>query len=187
MVCEEDLAARVFRSWGQHVDPAGRAKAGAALAGGQTQPQAVLGPPSSTTAEAGPLMLSDRATYKAANDVVPHPGPSSRGEVAADGTCAPPQLPLSQQQLADCSCTPPQEVSSSAATPLRPMQHPQAPPPRIGTWEGVPHTSLVDPIGHQDEGAGVASAHRLGLFRFKGSPETLSLVIVLPSRLGGRR
>ena len=187
MVCEEDLAARVFRSWGQHADPAGRAKAGVEVAGGQTRLQAVPSLPPSTSTEAGPSMPPDRATDKAATGVAPYPGPSSNGEVAADGICAPPQLLPSQPQPADCRYMSPQEASSSAVTPLRPPLPPQTAPPRIGTWEGLLPTSLVDPSGRNDEGAGGASALRLGLFRFKGSPETLSMVNVVPSNLAGRR
>ena len=188
MVCEEDLAARVFRSWGQHADPAGRAKAGVEVAGGQTRLQAVPSLPPSTSTEAGPSMLPDRATDKAATGVAPYPGPSSSGEVAADGICAPPQLLPSQPQPADCRYMSPQEASPSSVTPLRPTQPQQTAPPHIGIWEGLPPTSLVDPSGHHDdEVAGGASALRLGLFRFKGSPETLSMVNVVPSSLAGRR
>ena len=57
MVCEEDLAARVFRSWGKHADPAGGAETGVESAGGQLKLQAVP----STTAAAGPTMLPGRA------------------------------------------------------------------------------------------------------------------------------
>ena len=61
MVCEEDLAARVFRSWGKHADPAGGEETGVESAGGQLKLQAVPILLPSTTAAAGPTMLPGRA------------------------------------------------------------------------------------------------------------------------------
>ena len=97
----------------------------------------------------------------------------------------PQQPPLPQQKQADGSDLPPREAPSSAASP--PLLHLQTAPPRIGTWGGLPLTSLADASEGCDEGAGGAAAHRLGLFRFKGSPETLSMVNVVPASLAGRR
>ena len=98
----------------------------------------------------------------------------------------PPLPPLPQQKQADGSDLPPREAPSSA--PPHPL-HLQTAPPHIGTWGGLPLTSLADAsegcVG--DECARGAAAHRLGLFRFKGSPETLSMVNVVPASLAGRR
>ena len=115
----------------------------------------------------------------------PYTGACSSGEVAAEGgRCAAPQLSLPQQNPADGSDRPPREAPSSAAPP---PPHLQTAPPRTGAWGGLPLTSLADASEGCDEGAGGAAAHRLGLFRFKGSPETLSMVDIVPSSLAGRR
>ena len=116
---------------------------------------------------------------KAAISSGQYSGAYSSEDVAAEGgRCAAPQP---QRKSADGIDRPPREALSSA--PL----HPQAAPPRIGTWEGLPLASLADASEGCVEGAGGAAAHRLGLFRFKGSPETLSMVNVVPSSLAGRR
>ena len=133
------------------------------------------------------------ATDKAAASGSPCSGAYSSGEVAADERCMTPQRMLSQLQQAGSSGHSSKGAPSSATTatpPLPPLKRSLTATPRpagVRTWEGLPLASLADASEGCDEGAGGASAHRLGLFRFKGSPETLSMVDIVPSSLSGRR
>ena len=134
------------------------------------------------------------ATDKAAASSSPCSGAYSSGEVAADERCMTPQRMLSQLQQAGSSGHSSKGAPPSSATtatpPLPPLKRSLTATPRPAggrTWEGLPLTSLADSSEGCDEGAGGASAHRLGLFRFKGSPETLSMVNVAPASLAKRR
>ena len=193
VVCEVELAARVFRSWGQHADAAAEAKAGAVLAGGQmTLLQTAQGlPPFAASSEIEEVSFSGAPVPKgAATNRDQCSRAYSNGEVIADGRC----VPLSQQQPRRpndggnpasapshaATAAPPSLDSHAASSPHHPMG--------VRTWGGLPLTSLADASeGSNGPPAGGASAHRLGLFRFKGSPETLSMVNVVPASLAGRR
>ena len=133
------------------------------------------------------------ATDKAAASNSPCSGAYSSGEMAAEERCVTPQRMLSQLQQAGSSGHSSKGAPSSATTaapPLPPLKRSLTATPRptgARTWEGLPLTSLADASEGCDEGAGGAAALRLGLFRFKGSPETLSMVDVVPASLAGRR
>ena len=113
------------------------------------------------------------------------------GEIVADGRCVLPSRQLRPRQLnnGDSPASAPSPAATAAPPSSLDLRAASSPHHPMGarTWGGLPLTSLADASGGCVEGAGGAAALRLGLFRFKGSPETLSMVNVVPASLAGRR